>query len=74
VKAKSLVGIDPVLGKTDIEFSCLKEENVIEGWFPLQLTRSALQILKISGSIKLKLQWIYTIDGYFNYIIKNIEK
>ena len=65
----------PILGKTDIEFSYLKDENIIEGWFPLQLTRSsALQTLKMSGSIKLKLQWIYTIKGYYDYIMKNIEK
>jgi len=31
VKAKSLVGIDTILGKTDIEFTCLKDENIIEG-------------------------------------------
>jgi hypothetical protein len=70
-----LITLYPILGKTDVEFSYLKDENIIEGWFPLQLSRSsALQTLKMSGSIKLKLQWIYTIKGYHDYIIKNIEK
>ena len=69
VKARSLVGLDSVLGQIDIEFSCLKEERALEGWFPLRAIRSSsLLALKMSGSIKLRLQWVYTPLGYANYL------
>lgn len=74
VKSRSLVGLDTVLGQTDIEFSCLKEERALEGWFPLRAVRSTLLSLKVSGSIKLRLQWVHSPVGYANYICNALEE
>lgn len=75
VKAKSLVGPDTVLGKTNIDFSCLKEEKSIEGWFPLRSTRSSILSLALStsGSIKLRLHWVHSITGYSNYLLNAVD-
>ena len=75
VKARSMVGLDTILGQTDIEFSCLKEEKALEGWFPLRAVRSSsLLALKVSGSIKLKLQWVHSPLGYANYIAHALDE
>jgi hypothetical protein len=75
VKARSLVGLDTVLGQTDIEFSCLKDERSIEGWFPLRSVRSSsLLSLRVSGSIKLRLQWVHSPVGYANYMCTALEE
>jgi hypothetical protein len=75
VKAKSVIALDSVLGQTDIEFSCLNDERVLEGWFPLRTVQSTTQLgLKISGSIKLRLQWIHSPAGYANYVATALDE
>jgi hypothetical protein len=75
VKARALVGLDPVLGQTDIEFSCLREERVLQGWFPLRAIRSSsILALKVSGSIKLRLQWVHSPVGYVNYMANALDE
>lgn len=75
VKARSLIGIDTVLGQTDIEFSCLRDERLVEGWFPLRAVRStSLLSLRVSGSIKLRLQWVHSPVGYANFICNALHE
>lgn len=75
VKARSIVGLDTTLGQTDIEFSCLKEERPLEGWFPLRSVRaSSVLSLKVSGSIKLRLQWVHSPVGFAHYICTALEE
>lgn len=84
VLAKALVGIDSKFAQCDIPFSCLKEEKVLEGWFPLhnaQLTakasfKSSLNTLASvsEGSIKLRLQWIYTDSGLASYLLEATDR
>jgi hypothetical protein len=75
VKARSIVGLDTTLGQTDIEFSCLKDERLLEGWFPLRAVRStSLVSLRVSGSIKLRVQWVHSPVGYANYICNSLQE
>lgn len=64
VATKSVVHIPKVLGKTDINLSCLKNEEPVIGWFPLRpaaaSTRPTTQTFGVIGSIKLKLLWIHS--------------
>lgn len=74
VKSRSVIGIDASMGKADIQFSCLKNEEAIEGWFPLRPTQANnVFVYKISGSIKLRLQWVHSDLGYSKYLIKEIR-
>ncbi len=74
VKCKSSIALDASLGKADIQFSCLREENVLEGWFPLRPARANhVYAMNISGSIKLRLQWVHSDVGYANYLIREIQ-
>lgn len=64
VKSKTFVQLDRFLGQTDIYFTGLKDEDEVEGWFPLQPESSSFNGISasvttgaITGSIKLKLQW-----------------
>jgi hypothetical protein len=74
VKAKSLIGMDPVLAKLDVPFSCLKEETPIEGWFPLRPSRATVLATNVSGSIRLKLHWIHSVTKFSNHFVSSIEK
>lgn len=74
VKAKSLIGMDPVLAKLDVPFSCLKEEKPIEGWFPLRPSRATVLAANVSGSIRLKLHWIHSGSKLTNYFLGSMER
>lgn len=78
VRSKSIVGIDSFLGQADVQFSSLKEEEPLEGWFPLRSTKSSLKAsvksLTVQGSIRLKLQWIHSSTGLVNYSLKKLEE
>jgi hypothetical protein len=74
VKAKSVTGIDSVLAKLDVPFSCLREEKAVEGWFPLRPTRSSMLLYKASGSIKLRLQWVHSSTGFAAYIFEQSRR
>ena len=62
------------LGKADIELVNLKDQEFISGWFSLtskSTGKSALNINsatdQLRGSIKVKIQWIYTNTALINY-------
>ena len=75
VKSKSLAGVDQILAKADIPFTCLKGEQFIEGWFPLRPpSNNVIMTHKTSGSIKLKLQWIHSEYGFANYILDQTNR
>eukprot|EP00981_Chlorochromonas_danica_P005996 scaffold1244_cov162-Ochromonas_danica.AAC.32 len=74
VKAKSVAGVDNVLAKLDVPFSCLRNEEVVEGWFPLRPSRSSLLLHKASGSIRLRLQWIHSDSGFTSYVLQQTER
>lgn len=74
VKAKSVLGVDNVLAKLDVPFSCLKDEKTLEGWFPLRPSVSSVLASKIPGSIKLRLRWIYSDLGFLKYFFDQSEK
>lgn len=81
VKSRSITGFDQFLGRTDIQFNCLKEEKVLSGWFALRPASTSLastmkykyQAFDVTGSIKLNLQWIHTDIGLTAYMLKAIE-
>jgi hypothetical protein len=75
VKAKSLGGIDQTLAKTDIPFSCLKGEQLKEGWFSLRSpSNNIIMSQKTSGSIKLRIQWIHSEPGFAKYVCEQANK
>lgn len=74
VKAKSVTGVDNILAKLDVPFSCLREEVSLEGWFPLRPSRTSMLLYKASGSIKLRLQWIHTETGLASFALQQINK
>lgn len=74
VKAKSVTGIDNVIARLDVPFSCLREEDVVEGWFPLRPSRSSVLLYKASGSIKLRLQWVHSDVGFASYALLQTER
>lgn len=55
------------LGQADIQFSSLVKEDELCGWFPLKpktfSIRASPESLKVSGSIKLRVQWVHSIQG-----------
>ena len=67
IKSHSTIGTDSFLGQADIQFSSLVEENELNGWFPLKpktfSIRASPESLKVSGSIKLSVQWVHSTDG-----------
>jgi hypothetical protein len=73
VKAKSLVGMDSVLAKLDVPFSCLKDEKSIEGWFPLRPSRATVLTSNVSGSIRLRLRWLHSTQKYCDYYLEKIS-
>lgn len=74
IKSSSIVGLDSALGQADIQFSCLKEEGVLEGWFPLRPVRTnTMYSYNISGSVRLRLQWVHSDLGFANYLLREIQ-
>ena len=66
VKSKSLVGADSFLGQADIQFASLQDEKELIGWFALKPMKSSIRAssgaLRVSGSVKLRIQWIHSPD------------
>ena len=79
VSTKSIVQLPKTLGKTDIHFSCLKDEEPVVGWFPLRpptssTVRSNYNSFGLMGSVKLKLQWVHTNAKLIKYTIRATKK
>ena len=77
VMSKSIIGVDTFLGQADVQFSSLIEENELYGWFSLKpknfSIKSSPESFQVTGSIKLKVQWIHSAAGLVNYLIKSIK-
>lgn len=78
VKNKSYVGPDNFLGQADIQFASLNDENELRGWFPLQPQKSSIksspQSLEVSGSIKLRVQWVHSAKALTQHVRKAINR
>ena len=80
VKSKAFLGLDNSLGQADISFTCkgFKEEEVVEGWFPLHIRKSALAFQNSldtnRGYIKLKCRWIHTDRGLVESFKQDINQ
>jgi len=69
----SFVGNHTLLGQTNIQLQALRQQNEIEGWYPLTgRSRRASSISSmdvVRGSIRLRAHWIYTIPALLDYYI-----
>jgi hypothetical protein len=80
VKSKAFLGLDNSLGQADISFTCkgFKEEEVVEGWFPLHIRKSALAFQNSldmnRGYIKLKCKWVHTDRGLVESVTQEINQ
>jgi hypothetical protein len=78
VKSKSIIGPDSFLGQADIQFSSLLEERELNGWFPLKPKEFSISVspqnLDVNGSIKLRLQWIYSPKELMAYLMEVIHR
>lgn len=71
VKSKTTIQLNRFLGQTDVHLSGLRDENEVQGWFPLQPETSTFKTAVttgiITGSIKLRLQYIHSNYGLTTY-------
>jgi hypothetical protein len=77
VKAKNIFG-DRIVGLTDIQLTNLASETVFSGWFPLRKNKTTIDAdhgkgFDRCGSIKLRVQWVYT-DTALKLHIQNAIK
>ncbi|KAG7355258.1 vacuolar-sorting-associated protein 13 C-terminal domain containing protein [Nitzschia inconspicua] len=73
-----VVGQHPILGQAVVHFASLRDQQELVGWYPLS-SRAGKSDLAISedqimsdlsrGSIKLRVQWIYTLPAMIDYYI-----
>jgi hypothetical protein len=74
VKDFHLIGKNGSLGMTEIRLRNLKHQKEIFGWYPLMArTGRGSEILAAGagkrGSVKIRVQWIYSISALLNYYI-----
>ena len=78
VKSKTVIQLNRFLGQTDVHLSGLKNEDSVQGWFPLQPETSAFKTTVttgiITGSIKLRLQYVHTNVGFVRYLFTVFDK
>lgn len=73
------IGQHKLLGAAQVELHSLRDQNALVGWFPLagRTGRHELEN-QLSywgrGSVKLKLQWIYSPPAYLDYCILLSER
>lgn len=77
VYSASIVGVDRFLGQVEIPLAVLKSEERIKGWFALRPKASSIKYstntLKVSGSLKLSAQWIYSIEGLLKTLAESTQ-
>ena len=67
------IGQHPILGQASMHFASVRNQQELEGWWPLvgKYGSSDVSVDRISdfgrGSIKLRAQWIYTIPAMIDY-------
>jgi hypothetical protein len=81
VKSVSISG-KKFMGQTEVPLSGLRSENEVSGWFPLRgkafqsitATRQVDVSLENYGSIKLRLQWVYSDHGLVRHIQQELRR
>lgn len=70
-----IIGKHPVLGQASVHFASLRNQQELIGWYPLarklgntDMTAALLSDLG-QGSIKLRVQWIYTVPALIDYFV-----
>ena len=78
VKSRSIIGEDTFLGQADIPFSSLLSEEELFGWFPLKpkkySIRASPESLRVTGSIKLRLQWIHSVKSLVDHTVTAVKR
>ena len=70
-----LVGQHPILGQTTVHFGSIRDQQELVGWYPLagRTGRGDIENAHVSdvarGSIKLRVQWIYTTVALIDYFM-----
>ena len=78
VKNFEFFGTRDFLGQCDVQLSSLSNQTSVEGWYPLTprtgkvFQRSSNE--KVSGSIKLRLQWVHSAPTLLNYRISFMDE
>ncbi|CAN0062711.1 unnamed protein product, partial [Ectocarpus sp. 8 AP-2014] len=77
VLSRNLVRPNDFLGQADVPLSLLQDEREHVGWFPLNRRSSRLMHLaagdKIAGSVKLRVQWVFSLDALLHTQIRGLE-
>jgi hypothetical protein len=75
-----LVGQHPILGQAAVHFGSLRNQQELVGWYPLagRTGRRDVETSPLSdwsrGSIKLRVQWIYTTPALVDYFLLLSER
>ena len=75
-----LVGQHSILGQASVHFGSLRDQRELEGWYPLagRAGRRDVETASLSewgrGSVKLRVQWIYTIPALLDYFLLLAER
>ena len=70
-----LVGQHPILGQTTVHFGSIRDQQELVGWYPLagRTGKGDIESAHVSdvarGSIKLRVQWIYTTVALIDYFL-----
>ncbi|CAN0026988.1 unnamed protein product, partial [Ectocarpus sp. 13 AM-2016] len=77
VLSRNLVRPNDFLGQADVPLSLLQDEREHVGWFPLNRRSSRLMHLaagdKITGSVKLRVQWVFSVEALLLSQIRGLE-
>ena len=57
---------DSLLGRADIQLHALRNQRQLTGWYPLKGNHQSTND-RVLGSIKLRLQWIWTVHALVDY-------
>jgi hypothetical protein len=74
------VGQHPILGQASVHFGSVRDQRELEGWYPLagRTGRGDVESAPASewgrGSVKLRVQWVYTIPALLDYFILLSER
>ena len=73
------IGQHPFLGQTNVYLQSLRNQRELVGWYPLvgRMGRRDLEDSQANwgrGSVKLRVQWIYTVPALVNYFLMLSEK
>jgi hypothetical protein len=76
-----LVGGHPILGQAAVHFGSVRNQHELEGWYPLagRTGRRDGETTPLSsdwgrGSIKIRVQWVYTTSALIDYFILISER